>query len=256
MTGSPLALDAAFLSGMLKRTADKEANALSMIENHLQEYPDTFLSWSGGKDSTVAVFLAKEVKSDIPVVFFDSGIEYPENVDYINDLASTKDINLHTIHTGDVLGLIVEHAWFDHYRDARDVGYTLRQVKIEMPSQRAHDIYGKGRIWGLRADESNARSALLNPTKGVTKYLNGQVACAPLWNWTDKEVRGVLSKREIPTNPLYKRLTDIGVPIREQRAGALFDGGLDFGRITWLKRGYPHLYDKIKEHLPRLEEYR
>lgn len=256
MTDSSPALDPAYLSGLLKRTKTKEQSAHDMLTNHLAKNPRGFISWSGGKDSTAAVVLAKRIAPEIPVVFFDSGIEYPENIEYLQKITDLLDLNFHIIHTGDVLGLIIEHAWYDHYRDARDVGVSMREVKIEMPSARAHEIYGPGRIWGLRADESNGRAALLRPTRGTTRYLNGQVACAPLWNWSSSDVTGFLSKEGIPENPIYTRLTEIGVPIKEQRAGALFDGGLDFGRITWLKRGWPHLYDKLKQDLPRLEEYR
>lgn len=256
VTGSNPGLDRDALLGMLSTAKSKEANAQSMIQRHLEEHPDSFLSFSGGKDSTVLVVLATRIKPDIPVCFYDSGMEFPETLEYVSTIVDTFDLNFHHIHAGDVLGVLVEHAWYNHYRDARDVGVSLKDVKITMPSDLAHSKFGKGRLWGLRSDESNGRAALLRSTRGITRYRNGQVACAPLWNWTDSDVRGYLARNRIPLNPLYDKLTRLGVPAKEQRAGAYFDGGLDFGRMTWLKRGWPEIYDQLKEALPRLEEYR
>lgn len=39
---------------------------------------DVYISFSGGKDSTVLRYLVKEVYPDVPAVFVDTGLEYPE----------------------------------------------------------------------------------------------------------------------------------------------------------------------------------
>lgn len=39
---------------------------------------DAYISFSGGKDSTVLLDLARSVRKDIPAVFVDTGLEYPE----------------------------------------------------------------------------------------------------------------------------------------------------------------------------------
>lgn len=227
-----------------------------MIREHLQQVPDTFLSLSGGKDSTLLAYLTSRISPDIPMCFYDSGLEFPENVEYIKLLASEYKWNLHHIQTGDILDLIVTRGWFNHYTEGRETSLSLKEVKIDLPSDLAHKHFGRGRLWGLRANESRGRSALLLPTRGITRYKNGYIACAPLWNWTGDEVQGTLTKHNIPTNPVYTKLTQLGVPEKEQRVGSYFDGGTDFGRITWLKRGWPDLYESLRTELPRLEEYK
>lgn len=49
---------------------------LDRIAEHLDNH-DGFVPWSGGKDSTVVVDLTRQVDPNVPVVFFDSGLEFP-----------------------------------------------------------------------------------------------------------------------------------------------------------------------------------
>jgi|SRR6476620_735454 len=49
--------------------------------------PDGYVAFSEGKDSVVVLDLARDVEADVPVVFFDSGLDYPETYDYLTELA-------------------------------------------------------------------------------------------------------------------------------------------------------------------------
>ena len=49
----------------------------SRIRWWLNEF-DGYVSFSGGKDSTVLLHIARQVDPDIPAVFVDTGLEYPE----------------------------------------------------------------------------------------------------------------------------------------------------------------------------------
>lgn len=50
-----------------------------------------YLSWSGGKDSTVLKDIIEEMGLDIPKVFSNTGLEYPELVDFVKDEINDKD---------------------------------------------------------------------------------------------------------------------------------------------------------------------
>ncbi len=49
-----------------------------ILEWYLRNNGKVFISFSGGKDSTVLLDLARRVSPDIPAVFVDTGLEYPE----------------------------------------------------------------------------------------------------------------------------------------------------------------------------------
>ena len=47
---------------------------------------DVYLSFSGGKDSTVLLALVRELYPDVPAVFVDTGLEYPEIRDFVKTI--------------------------------------------------------------------------------------------------------------------------------------------------------------------------
>lgn len=49
-----------------------------IVEWYIKNNGNVYVSFSGGKDSTVLLDLARRVRSDIPAVFIDTGLEYPE----------------------------------------------------------------------------------------------------------------------------------------------------------------------------------
>jgi 3'-phosphoadenosine 5'-phosphosulfate sulfotransferase (PAPS reductase)/FAD synthetase len=45
-----------------------------------------YISFSGGKDSTVLLDIVRQIYPDIPVVFIDTGLEYPEIRDFVKTI--------------------------------------------------------------------------------------------------------------------------------------------------------------------------
>ena len=261
-------LDEATVFSQLKLNKSKEQSALKMILDHYQNqvekkpkmttYPG-YLSFSGGKDSTAVAILIKELGLSIPLVYFASDLDYPENETYVQDIATKYDLPLHVIQSPSLEKILDDGAFFTHFKDSKNIApSSYRKAKIHLPALEAAEGIGRSVYWGVRADESSGRSALLNPTRGLTYYKSlDTMMCAPLWNWTSMNVSSLFLRYNVPLNPIYDKLSNLGVPPDKQRVGSILDGnGLDFGRITHLKRGWPELYEQLRRRYPRIEEYR
>lgn len=57
-----------------------------IIEWYQKNNGKVYVSFSGGKDSTVLLDLARRIYPDIPAVFIDTGLEYPELRDFVKSI--------------------------------------------------------------------------------------------------------------------------------------------------------------------------
>lgn len=58
-----------------------------IIEWYIKNKGQVYVSFSGGKDSTVLLDLVRRIYPEVPGVFLDTGLEYPE----IRDFVKTKE---------------------------------------------------------------------------------------------------------------------------------------------------------------------
>jgi hypothetical protein len=162
MTATPAGLDVHTLRGIAARRRGPMAyqQLLDRIAEHLDEH-DGFVSWSGGKDSTVVVDLARQVDPHVPVVFFDSGLQFPETIQYLEDLAEEWRLNYHVIAADpDLLTVLIAGGGFSHEAPDRRLRGQLADIMITGPATEAHRRYGRGSLWGVRAEESHGRRML------------------------------------------------------------------------------------------------
>lgn len=57
-----------------------------IIEWYIKNNGQVYVSFSGGKDSTVLLDLARRIYPDIPAVFVDTGLEYPEIREFVKSI--------------------------------------------------------------------------------------------------------------------------------------------------------------------------
>jgi phosphoadenosine phosphosulfate reductase len=249
---------------------------LDRIAGHLDSH-DGFVSWSGGKDSTVVVDLARQVDPNVPVVFFDSGLQFPETLRYLEDISQAWRLNFTVIPAEpDLLTVMVALGGFDHHAPDRWLGVELAELMIAMPAAEAHRRHGRGSLWGVRAQEAPGRRALYRQqlatqtiaqqeqsraevrakAGGVVCRIDGTITYGPIWDWQTRQVFEYLAGRGIPLNPLYRKLAELGVPEQQIRVDSIIDASkLSNGHIAWLQRGWPDLFDRLVIALPRLREW-
>lgn len=244
------------------------------IREHLAAH-EGYVAFSGGKDSAVVVHLACQVDPAVPIAFFDSGLEFPETYTYLDELQSSWGLNLHVFPARpDALHLLHDAGTWDHNVPTVAQRPKLHQVLISQPSAAAHRRFGDGELWGLRAEESRGRSTHFMRSQascdcdppctpgdlaarhgGRHERVDGTVTYSPVWNWTSAQIWGYLTRHQIPVNPVYARLRALGAPESALRLTAVLDGnGLENGRLTWLRRGWPTLFEELALVLPRIRE--
>lgn len=254
---SSAGLDPAHLAAALPSRALKFQALLPLVREHLSTHSG-YVAWSGGKDSTVVVDLARRALPNVPICLFDSGLEFPENMAYVSDLADRWALNLHVLKAiPDALTVMRLSGAWDHQAPPRAAGPSLHEALISIPASEAVARFGHGELTGLRAQESGARQALLLSRQGRYVRANTTRVYAPLWDWRDLDVNAYLAQHDIPENPVYARLRSVGAAGRDLRVGVAFDGNnLQYGRASWLRRGWPDLYAQIEAALPRVREWR
>lgn len=278
MTTPAAGLDIHALRAIAARRRGPQAHRqlLDRIAEHLDEH-DGYVSWSGGKDSTVVVDLARQVDPHVPVVFFDSGLQFPETMQYLEETAAAWQLDYHVITADpDLLTVLVAGGGFDHHAVDRRLRGQLADIMISRPAAEAHRRYGPGCLWGVRAEESHGRRMLYRRSLaaesrvrqhssredvraqagGVVRRVDGTTTYGPIWDWQRGHVFEYLAGRGIEPNPLYRKLADLGVPEAQIRVDSIIDASkLSNGHIAWLQKGWPDLFDRLTRALPRLHEW-
>lgn len=250
-------LDPKYVSGKLLSNKLRVDKILEPLKQHFDDNKG-YVAWSGGRDSTVVVHLANLVCPGIPVVWFDSGLEFPDTQPYIEKLSDEWNINLYIIPSiPDALTILKNTGTWNHDSIVDNDVDNLHEVLITIPSIKAHTLFGLGEVNGLRAEESVGRRMLLAKNKGNYTRKDGSIVYCPIWAWSSSQVNSYLFSQAIPINPVYFKLAKVGAPERAQRVGLTVDGNNpDFGRYTYLRLAYPDLWTTLCDTLPRLKEWR
>jgi len=276
---APLGLDQAVLLARRRPRHDLSA-IIGRIRGHLAAH-DGYVAFSGGKDSLVALHLALQAEPNVPIAFFDSGLEFPETYAYLAEIRREwgLDRQFHWITASPtLLQILHDSAAWDHRREQDRPVANLHEALILRPAAIAHQACGPGELWGVRAAESHGRAAMYaralnaeisrsctgccsSPREqrarhgGVIRRVDGTVAFGPVWAWRPQDVWSYVARHQLPVNPVYEKLRRLGAPEAALWVSAMIDGnGLEHGRVTWLARGWPGLFAELAQILPRLRE--
>jgi 3'-phosphoadenosine 5'-phosphosulfate sulfotransferase (PAPS reductase)/FAD synthetase len=200
---------------------------------------------SFGKDSVVVLDLVRRIHPDILVEFTNTGVEFPETIQFKKKLVKDWRLNILEAKSKDwtFWTLIDKYGWpplrFDGKNGTRNIKccYYLK----ELPAFKVLKERGIELIFtGITAHESRNRMMLerrcgdyyFAKTQGFWK-------CHPIMSWTPEEVWQYIREKKVPYNPFYDRFP-------KQRVGCL----PCTGHIGWEKKmaaAFPKMYRKIQK---------
>jgi phosphoadenosine phosphosulfate reductase len=192
---------------------EKLARARQLIK--LYAHRNACVSCSFGKDSTVVLYLVRDLNPQIPVIFNNTGVEFQETLEFKEQLKREWNLNL--------IELKPEKSFWQ-IMDPKQVKIPdgSKTAKPYYYSKHTHDRccyylkekpfkdYVKGRFnfnfTGITAMESRQRM-LRACEKGMEYYhkTHGLLKVHPILYWTPDEVWRFIEENSIPVNPAYQK---------------------------------------------------
>jgi cysteine desulfurase/selenocysteine lyase len=175
-----------------------ERNAIRAIKQHLSDRPTANVSFSGGKDSTAVLHIAR--KAGVTRAFFiDTGIEFPET------LAFVRSQGVEVIQKATDFWQAAEKAG----PPGKDHRWCCKLLKLHPLKLYLADAGPCVTVQGNRWYESWNRAGLDETSQNPANPL--QLNISPIRNWRALEVYLYLWWQGLATNPLYdKGLERIG----------------------------------------------
>lgn len=248
------------------------------IEEWLDQFPDARVAFSGGKDSTVLLHIARMVKSDIRAVFSNTGLEYPEIVEfvkstpgieivrpkysfleivqkygypvvskrmaqYISEVQRTKSGYLRAMRLTGVQrdGTIYPGSRISQkWQWLCDSGIPVTEKCCKYLKKDPMDKLGGSPIVGTMANESDQRQEQYYK-HGCNAFNLARPRSAPMSFWTEEDVWSYLKLAKVP----YSRIYDMGY----SRTGCMF---CMFGLHL---EDRPDRFDRMQQTHPQLFKY-
>ncbi len=219
-----------------------EASAISFVRDVSERNAlQATISYSGGKDSLATLLVVTKAIGKVPLIFADTGMEFPETYD-----------NIHTVaqHYGlEVVATDGPERFWEHFYElgppAVNARWCCKACKLGPVLALIRSRWGVCLSFiGQRKYESQRRAQ----SRRVWKNPNvpAQLCAAPIHNWTALHVWLYIMREHAPYNALYEHGLD--------RIGCFMCPASDMALIHRIESDYPRIWGGWAEHLSRWQE--
>ncbi len=210
-----------------------ERNAVRSIKQHMYDRPVANVSFSGGKDSTAILLLAR--KAGVNDAFFiDTGIEFPETIEFV------RSLGVEFISGAGNFWAAVEKAG-PPAKDNRWCCKLQKQNPLRLHlANTGPCVTIQGNRWYESWNRADLELAVQNPLNPL------QLNVSPIRNWRALEVFLYLWWQGAPINPLY----EMGI----ERIGCYPCPSMLESEFSELGRIHPDLMARCTDFLTRWAE--
>lgn len=247
--------------GRLREKSEKFKTKLDRVmqlsAEQLEKHEKPYLALSGGKDSTAMAFVVNEAASligkDFEVWAHISDASFPGTRETIEVVCQKINRKL-VLHESPVSAF--EIAAGRERRAFGKSGYFYDSIRE----------YAKDKdlaFVGTRAFESKRRmkAAKIHGEVFYSKSMGDVTVCTPLIWFTLEDVAAILYRYNAPIHPIYSmQAIENGKNINDETQWIRLNyvtskDLLNKGTAIFLKRNYPHLFNKLKSVYPKVGEY-
>lgn len=264
---------------MVFKKREVEESVLELAQQRVAHAFDRFdrisVSFSGGKDSTVALNLALEEaerrgRLPLDVVFFDEEALQPATIEYVERVRNDPRVAMRWF----CLPVQCRNAcsrrqpyWFPWAEEDKHLWCrekpecALDASDLPLPGFNRHDIPTAsamlfdpsvgtvGQILGIRAQESLRRYRSVMQRR-YENYISNSTLCPyiysvkPIYDWSTEDVWTYPEKTGCDYNRSYDAMAQVGIPITQQRVCPPY-GEEPLGGLWIYAQCWPELWDKM-----------
>jgi phosphoadenosine phosphosulfate reductase len=199
---------------------EKVTKSREILQEALRRFPNRIaLAWTGGKDSTTAIHLLREIyggKVPIPILNIDTSVKFPEIYEFRNRLAQEWQMNLLVERNEEAIAAI---------KIAENKEECCLRLKVEVISGAITKYGWEALITGLRWDEHAERG---EETYFSHRETPPHFRVHPILHFTELDIWQYIKDNQVPYCSLYSQgyrslgcapCTQIGTPNGPERNG-------------------------------------
>ena len=190
----------------------KVEKSLDTIKEALQDSNRPVISSSFGKDSVVLIHLVHRIDDSVPIVYNDTGVQFPETKEYLETMRKKWDLDIDIVEPEKTFFEIVEeHDWPKTSRASKSGDTRQPKCCKILKEDPMVDYIDDNDIdldfTGLCAYEGRQRRwAYIRTGKATYEHKTwGVMKSIPMIWWELDDVWQYIEKHDIPKNPVYEK---------------------------------------------------
>ncbi len=212
---------------------DIENKAINFIQKTKNKFNlPHVVAFSGGKDSLATFLLVRKALGRAPILFLNTGIEFPETLEYVKQI--------HEKYNEDLIMTDANKSFWNAVKlfgpPARDYRWCCKVVKFGPASLKLRALFNTKVLTfvGQRRYESFKRSKESKISQNI--WVREQISVSPIKDWTALDVFLYSMREGAELNPLYSQ----GFP----RIGCWLCPASSLEEFEFLRITHPALYEK------------